>query len=70
MIVKNLVPWSGHRFSYTAGDLIDVPDDVAQARIEAGLAAPHDGEGNAPVVLKRQDDAPPAAPAKPTKEKK
>lgn len=40
MKVRNLVPWSGHDFSYMADDVIDLDDDVAKARIDAGLCAP------------------------------
>lgn len=38
MLVRNLVPWSGLDFGFAAGDELDLPDDVAQARIDAGLA--------------------------------
>lgn len=37
MKVRNLVPWSGDKFSYVPGDILDLPDDVAAVRIEAGL---------------------------------
>ena len=39
MKVRNLVPWAGPNFSYQPDDEIELPDDVAQARIEAGLCA-------------------------------
>ena len=52
MLVRNLVPWSGLDFSFAPGDELDLPDGVAQARIDAGLAEPV-----AP------DPAPPEAPA-------
>lgn len=42
MLVKNLVPWSGHDFSYLPGDNIELPDDVARARKAAGLASDPD----------------------------
>ena len=73
MIVKNLVPWSGSRFSYAVGDLIDMPDDVAQARIAAGLAVSPDAESEKPVVHVHGDDPAPEAdgkqPKKPRKAK-
>lgn len=39
MIVKNLVAWAGPDFSCLPGEEIDLPDDVATARVEAGLCA-------------------------------
>lgn len=39
MKVKNLESWAGEDFSYAPGEIIDLPDDVAAARIEAGLCA-------------------------------
>lgn len=43
--VRNLVAWSGHDFSYLPGDHIELPHDIATARIAAGLAAEPDGPG-------------------------
>jgi hypothetical protein len=40
MLVINLVAWAGLDFSYDHGAVIDLPDDVAQARIAAGMAEP------------------------------
>ena len=40
MRVINLQAWAGENFSYVAGDVIDLPDAVANGRIRAGLAAP------------------------------
>jgi hypothetical protein len=40
--VKNLVPWAGHNFSHKPGDHIDLPEETANARIAAGLAAEPD----------------------------
>ena len=40
MIVKTLVAWGGHDFSYAHGEVIDLPDEIAQARIAEGLAEP------------------------------
>jgi hypothetical protein len=37
MRVKNLQAWAGTDFSYLPGDEIELDDDVATARIEAGL---------------------------------
>ena len=51
MLIKNLVPWAGDRFSYNPGDVIDMPPDVAEARIKAGVAVAHDGKAEKPAVL-------------------
>jgi hypothetical protein len=40
MLVINLVAWAGLDFSYDHGAVIDLPDDVAKARIAAGMAEP------------------------------
>ena len=40
MQVVNLPAWAGADFSYAPGEVITLPDDVAQARIDAGLAEP------------------------------
>jgi hypothetical protein len=40
MLVVNLVSWEGVRFSAAPGDIIELPDEVAKARIAAGLCAP------------------------------
>lgn len=40
MQVVNLPAWAGDDFSYAPGQVIDLPADVALARIDAGLAAP------------------------------
>lgn len=38
MRVKNLQAWAGDTFSHVAGDVIELPEATALARIEAGLA--------------------------------
>lgn len=38
MQIINTVSWAGHDFSFSPGDTIDLPDEIALARIEAGLA--------------------------------
>ena len=45
------MPWAGDRFSYNPGDVIDMPPDVAEARIKAGVAVAHDGKAEKPAVL-------------------
>lgn len=50
MLVVNLVSWGGPNFAHDEGDEIELPDDVAEARIRAGLAAPPSA---APVVPAR-----------------
>lgn len=37
MLVRNLVSWAGMDFSFVPGQEIDLPDEVAEARIAAGL---------------------------------
>jgi hypothetical protein len=54
MLVRNLVSWAGADFSHAPGDVVDLPDDVAAARIEAGFAE-----------AVPQPDAPPPAEAAP-----
>lgn len=39
MRVKNLVSWSGPDWQSDPGDEIDLPDDIALARVAAGLCA-------------------------------
>lgn len=36
--VKNLSAWSGHDFNHGYGAIIDLPEDIAEARIAAGIA--------------------------------
>lgn len=38
MLVINTIAWAGERFSHKPGDVIDLPDKTANARIDAGLA--------------------------------
>ena len=38
MTVRNLVPWAGENFSVRPGELVDLPEEIALGRIEAGLA--------------------------------
>lgn len=40
MLVVNLVSWAGANFYCAPGEAIDLPDEVAEARIAAGLCAP------------------------------
>ena len=49
MFAINLNPWGGSQdgwdFTYKAGDLIDLPDEMAKARIAAGhMREPTDAE--------------------------
>lgn len=39
MLVTNLVSWAGPDWTCLPGEQIDLPDDVAVARLEAGLVA-------------------------------
>ncbi|HWY14425.1 MAG TPA: hypothetical protein VNX86_04705 [Rhizomicrobium sp.] len=39
MQVRNNVAWAGDRFSYLPGDIIELPEDVAHARVAIGRAA-------------------------------
>lgn len=34
---KNGVSWAGENFSYIPGDIIDLPEETAKARQDAGL---------------------------------
>lgn len=45
MKVVNLQAWAGLEFSFTAGEILELPDEMALARIEAGLASPVEGDG-------------------------
>lgn len=38
MKIRNLHSWAGLDFSFAPDEIIDLPDDIAQARIDAGLA--------------------------------
>lgn len=38
MKVRNTVAWAGIDFSYAVGDIIDLPETTALARIAEGLA--------------------------------
>lgn len=38
MKVRNLISWAGPDFSFLPGDIIDLDDETATARIAAGLA--------------------------------
>ena len=49
MLVKNLVSWAGQNFNYEPGELIEMPDAMAKARIKAGLAVESDGKPDLPV---------------------
>jgi hypothetical protein len=40
MRVINTDSWAGETFSYRPGEVIELPDEIAEARIEAGLARP------------------------------
>ena len=63
MLVRNLVAWAGEGFSYVDGDVIDMPDAMAQARIEAGVAEAARGPGRGRSVLPWLGDV--AAPVEP-----
>lgn len=52
MRVINLQAWAGGDFSHLPGDVIELQDEIAQARIEAGLAAPVDDAGEVPQTKK------------------
>ena len=61
MRVKNLQAWAGTEFSYLPGDEIELDDDVATARIEAGLCEALPGSEPAkakPKKPKASDEAP------------
>lgn len=51
MRVKNLESWSGHDFSYVPGEIIEIDDDIALARIAGGVCAAIDEE---PAPTKRK----------------
>lgn len=53
MKAVNLIPWAGLHFSFAPGSLIDMPEDIAQARIYAGLMRlPTDEDlGSLPVFI-------------------
>lgn len=40
MRVRSLVSWAGPLFEVHPGDIVDLPDAVAEARIRQGLAEP------------------------------
>lgn len=40
MKVINVESWVGPEFAYNPGEEIELPDQIALARLEAGLAAP------------------------------
>ena len=72
MLVRNLAVWAGVDFSASPGDELDLPDDVAQARIAAGLCEPIVAvEKPAPKVIRNKPDAaaePPATATEPAPE--
>lgn len=45
MLVRNLASWAGPRFEIQPEEIVELDDEVARARIAAGLAeeAPHYG---------------------------
>jgi hypothetical protein len=55
MLVRNLVSWSGHHFSHVPGDIVDLPEDMAEARMDAGLAEPAP-EGAETTAVHKLDD--------------
>ena len=55
MLVRNLVSWAGPYFARQPGDLVELDDATAEARIAAGLAQPVENYG------------PPAPPSSPTR---
>lgn len=56
MKVRNLVSWGGADFNFMPDDIVDLPDDIAKARMDAGLCAKCDQKLDATAVW-------PAAPA-------
>lgn len=54
MKVENLVSWAGLDFSYVGGEILDLDDEVAEARIAAGLARLPVVEPEAVVEPKRR----------------
>jgi hypothetical protein len=78
MKVVNLVPWAGLNFSYVPGDVIEMSEPTARARIDAGLAEAFDEKVKPPVApaateppLKPNPSIPPAVkPARATSRSK
>ena len=54
MLVRTLVSWAGPNWFAQPGDEIDLPEEIAAARIEAGLAEPLDD-----LDLDQNDQQPP-----------
>lgn len=48
MLIRSLASWAGLGFSVMYGEVIEVTDEVGEARIEAGLAEAVDLEPAAP----------------------
>lgn len=48
MLIKSLASWAGLGFSVNYGEVIEVTDEVGEARIEAGLAEEVDLKPTAP----------------------
>ena len=61
MRVKNLPSWAGDDFSYAPGQIIDLDDVTAQARINAGLAEAVEEAPADPPTPETEPEAP-AAP--------
>jgi len=57
--IRNLVSWSGPNFDYGPGDVLEVADAVAQARIVHGLAEPVAAEAAALAPPERAARPPP-----------
>lgn len=49
MRVVNSQAWAGENFAYVQGDVIELPDNVAAARIAAGLAEPLEAQRELPL---------------------
>ena len=63
MRVKNLHPWAGNDFSYLPGEEIELDDEVAVARIEAGLCEALPGSEAAPKAKGKKAKAAEEAPS-------
>jgi hypothetical protein len=50
MIVKTLTAWAGRDFSFAHGEAIDLPSEIATARIAEGLAEPWRPDPEAPLT--------------------
>lgn len=63
MRVRNLVSWAGEGFSHVPGDILELPDDMAAARIEGGVAEEAPPETPTTPKLGRKPKAAKTGPA-------